>query len=145
MLVTYVRIPSKIDNSFLEDLEEKYKNYNFNLIKRFYKEYCEKDYKYQKKDFDISKMEKEEVFLVGNEEDIYIRRYIKKLYYYGINSLIFPHIFCEKAVDYGEGFFNIKLEDETIIGCAENMRYVNRKVYHRQHLVLLTLKLIGGL
>lgn len=145
MLVTYIRIPKEIDNCFLENLEDKFKNYNFSLIKRFYKEYCEKDYKYKKSDFDISKMEEEELFLVGNEEDIYIRRYVKKLYFYGVNSLIFPNLFCEKENDYGEGFFCIKLGEGTIIGCAENMRYVNRKVYHKQHLVLLCLKLIGGL
>ena len=145
MLVTYVEIPKNIDNSFLENLEDKFKNCNFSLIKRFYKEYCEKDYKYKKSDFDISKIDEEEIFLVGNEDDIYIRRYIKMLYYFGVNSLIFPHTFSKKEVDYGEGFFCIKLENQTIIGCAENMRYVNRKVYHKQHLVLLCLKFIGGL
>ena len=95
MLVSYVRIPSKFDHSFVEELESNFDMCDFIVIKRFYKEYCEKNHKYQKKDFDISKLEEKELFLVGNEEDIYIRRYVKKIFNYGVNSLIFPHLFSK--------------------------------------------------
>ena len=145
MLVTHITIPKNISVSFIKSLEEKFENCEFYIIKKFYDEYCKENYKYDKKKYDITKVEESELYLVDNEENIYIRRYIKSIYDYGLNTLIFPHTFMKKEIDYGDGVFCINIKDSILIGCAENMRYVNRKVFHEKHLVVLALQCIGGL
>tara|TARA_B100000579_G_scaffold408788_1_gene397212 strand:- start:269 stop:706 length:438 start_codon:yes stop_codon:yes gene_type:complete len=145
MLVSYIKVQREVKFDHIKMLEDKFYDTSFDKIKLFYDEYCQKDFPYKESDFDVSSIEEDELYMVGDKKNIYIKRYIKDLYFYGLRTFIFPLTFNRQKLDFGDNVFCITMSDYFIVGCAENMRYVNRKVFHKDHIVVLSLKCIGGL
>lgn len=142
MLVTHIEVPKSINIDYIKNMISSLENLDIESAKLFYNHYCKSRFPYQESDYDLSDLNEDELYIVDNKESIFIKRYIKKIFMEGIEKIFYPLIFLKQGTDFGEDIFCIDLNDRFIIGCAENMRYVNRLVYHRNHLILLTIKMI---
>jgi hypothetical protein len=142
MLVTHIEVPKSIDINYIKDMFVSLEDLDIESAKIFYSHYCKSRFPYQESDYDLSNLNRDELYIVDNKESIFIKRYMRKIFTEGIEKVFYPLVFLKKGADFGEDIFCIDLEDRFIIGCAENMRYVNRLVYHRNHLILLAIKMV---
>lgn len=142
MLVTHIKIPRPLDISSVKKYKECFENIDLEYIEIFYDHFCNSRFPYKESDFDLNEIEKDEIYLVDNKESILKKRYVKSLFLEGIDKILSPLLIHRDSYDLGEDIFCINLDDSFVVGCAENMRYVNREVYHRNHLILLTIKMV---
>lgn len=142
MLVTHIEVPKSIDIDYIKDMMSSLESLDIESAKLFYNNYCKSRFPYKESDFNISDIKKDELYIVDDKESIFVKRYIRSLFTEGIEKIFYPLVFLKDGTDFGEDVFCIDIGDRFIIGCAENMRYVNRFVYHRNHLILLTIKMV---
>ena len=142
MLVTHIKLPRPLDISSVKKYKECFENIDLEYIKIFYDHFCNSRFPYKESDFDLNEIEKDEIYLVDNKESILKKRYVRSLFLEGIDKILSPLLIYRDSYDLGEDIFCINLDDSFVVGCAENMRYVNRDVYHRNHLILLTIKMV---
>lgn len=142
MLVTHIEVPKPLDVSYIKKSKDCFQNIDTEEIDIFYNHYCSSRFPYKESDFDLNELEKDELFIVDKKDNILKRRYLRSLFLEGIDKILYPLVIKRDSYDMGEDIFCINLSNSYIIGCAENMRYVNREVYHRNHLILLVIKMV---
>lgn len=145
MIVSYIEVNKKvISNLSIDYLKSKFYDKSFEDVKVFYNSYCSKKIKAEDEYVDAAELEEDEIFLVGDIRDIKIRRAVKRLYFSFLEEYIFPLTFNFNVYEFGEDVFVINQKNQYLIGCAENMRYINGRVMNIVHLKILAGKFFGG-
>ena len=142
MLVTHIEVPRPLTVDFIKNMMDDLGSLDTESARIFYNYYCKSRFPYEEKDFNLNEIEEKEIYMLDDRDGILIKRYLHNLFVEGLEKIFYPLTFLKNGADLGEDIFCISLEDKFIIGCAENMRYVNRVVYHRNHLIVMLIKMI---